>query len=776
MRARSSLGPGHRVESAPPAPRPARAHRTIPEPITRSGSVRVVQRHGLARGHPALRLRRTPRPGRRRPGRTVQGTAGPWALHWASARRPAPTAVRSRSGGPSTQADVWSDQVVRHRPPRAVPTVTRRAGTSTAVTKRRRPSVPWPMPRRWPTVTSSTAVTAPRSAPVSWSTRRPGWRSTRSPRKPARPSSERMKQTSWLSGLAAVRSPERAASWPHLVLGQLPHREEGPGQLVLAQHGQHIGLVLGRVGSPEQTPGAVRVPGPSGVVAGRHRVEPERVGPLEQAVELEVAVALDARVGGPARGVAGDVRLDHMGLEVGGEVEDVVDDAELVGHPSGVVHVGHRAAARVGVAAPQLEGGTDHIGRSRSDSASSAAATDESTPPDMATRTRTGTSFAGVRRRRGTSGQRMVHILVGGGDTQREADPRRGLGRPSPMAASTWLGSTAPLEQAAPAEAAMPTSSSRTTSGLGLDAVDTQMEDAGHPPVPVTGLRRARHRARSPSASRSRSAATRADRRRPPGHGRRQGGGHGRRRRPRWASRCADRAPARRRQHAGRTRAAVPHDQGPAALRAAELVGADRHQVGRCGHRGRRRATARPGPRRCGGRPPVTATRTISATSSSGWMVPTSLLTAMTDTRPTSARQASASASRSSDRRPGSAPPGARPRSGGPAPGRPAARRGAPWPSTPPPVAPGRSAVRHRLPPAVDGEVVGLGAARRQHHFARPDAQQFGDPVAGVVEGDPGPPRLGMGARRIGEVDRSGQGSMASNASGRSGVVAAWSR
>ena len=88
---------------------------------------------------------------------------------------------------------------------------------------------------------------------------------------------------------------------------------------------------------------------------------PSWLGPVEQAVELEVAVALDARVRGPALGVAGDVGVDHVGLEVGGEVEDVVDDAQLVGHPPGVVDVGHRAAARVGLAAPQLEGGADHV-------------------------------------------------------------------------------------------------------------------------------------------------------------------------------------------------------------------------------------------------------------------------------------------------------------------------------------------------------------------------------------------------------------------------------
>ena len=56
-----------------------------------------------------------------------------------------------------------------------------------------------------------------------------------------------------------------------------------------------------------------------------------------------------------------DIGTDHPLLEVGGEVEDVVDDAELVGHPASVLGVGHRTAPRVGAATPQLEGGTHDV-------------------------------------------------------------------------------------------------------------------------------------------------------------------------------------------------------------------------------------------------------------------------------------------------------------------------------------------------------------------------------------------------------------------------------
>jgi hypothetical protein len=81
------------------------------------------------------------------------------------------------------------------------------------------------------------------------------------------------------------------------------------------------------------------------MVPGGHGVEAQTGGPLQQPVELEMAVALDARVGGPALGMSPDVGLHHMFLEGGGEVEHVVDETQLVGHAPGVVDIGHRTAS-----------------------------------------------------------------------------------------------------------------------------------------------------------------------------------------------------------------------------------------------------------------------------------------------------------------------------------------------------------------------------------------------------------------------------------------------
>ena len=96
-------------------------------------------------------------------------------------------------------------------------------------------------------------------------------------------------------------------------------------------------------------------------MTGGDRVEAEQVGALGEAGELHRPVALDARVRRDAAGVRVDVRGDDVLVEVVTEVEHEVVDAELLGDPPRVVDVGHRAAAGVAVAAPQLHRDADHL-------------------------------------------------------------------------------------------------------------------------------------------------------------------------------------------------------------------------------------------------------------------------------------------------------------------------------------------------------------------------------------------------------------------------------
>ena len=170
-------------------------------------------------------------------------------------------------------------------------------------------------------------------------------------------------------------------------------------------------------------------------------------------------------------------------------------------------------------------------------------------------------------------------------------------------------------------------------------------------------------------------------------------------------------------------RHAVAHHERADTLGPAELVGADRDELGR------RRAPAATSSHserlhRVGvqHRARAPARRTTAATSASGWIVPTSLLASITDTTVTASSSASASCvevdAAGARRRPRSARRGARPG---------AARRGA------------RSAAHTATPPcaahdAEDGEVVGLGAAAGEHDLAGPAAEALGHHVAGLVD------------------------------------------
>jgi hypothetical protein len=121
-----------------------------------------------------------------------------------------------------------------------------------------------------------------------------------------------------------------------------------------------VALVLGGIGAACDVAAPVDLDDPC-VVAGGDRIEAEQIGALAQAGELEVAVALDARVRREAVPVRLDVRIDHVPVEVVGEVEHEVVDAELLGDAAGVVDVGDAAAAGVAVAAPQPHRDADHL-------------------------------------------------------------------------------------------------------------------------------------------------------------------------------------------------------------------------------------------------------------------------------------------------------------------------------------------------------------------------------------------------------------------------------
>jgi len=161
-----------------------------------------------------------------------------------------------------------------------------------------------------------------------------------------------------------LRRSHQAATFgldPQVRLVPAPDGQKEPAEHILAEHVQDVALVLVRIHASLETMGAIFESRHPGVVTGCDAVEPDHPGPIEEEIELDVAVALDARVRCPAAAIRIDVRLHHVLCELVAEVEDVVLDAELRCNPAGVVDVGDRTAARVGLAAPELHGHADHV-------------------------------------------------------------------------------------------------------------------------------------------------------------------------------------------------------------------------------------------------------------------------------------------------------------------------------------------------------------------------------------------------------------------------------
>ena len=162
-------------------------------------------------------------------------------------------------------------------------------------------------------------------------------------------------------------------------------------------------------------------------------IEAQSLGPAQQQVELHGTVALDAGIGRAAGRVLVDVGRDHGAVELLGQVEDVVRDAQLLGYPSGVLDVGHGATTRVGGPAPQLERGARDVmalldqQRGRDGRVDAAGHRYEhphgtSVPPGRHAARRSAATTPGTTR------ERAVHVGFGGAEPQREAQRARGEG------------------------------------------------------------------------------------------------------------------------------------------------------------------------------------------------------------------------------------------------------------------------------------------------------------------------------------------------------------
>ena len=406
---------------------------------------------------------------------------------------------------------------------------------------------------------------------------------------------------------------------------------------------------------------------------------------------------------------------------------------ELLGHPPGVLDVGHRAAARVGRAAPQLEGRPHHLVRRAARPGGRRRPTSRplrTWPPGTRTaQSRSRSTGPGT-----TASTRSMSAAVVC-RPQREADRRCGASAAQPHGGRTWLGSSAPLEQAAPAETRTPASSSRTTSASLSTPAKRTWEIAGHLDAAVPGRRPAvsaapdRRRTR-PSTSRSAEAAHPSGGLLPALPRWRPGRRPWPRCRPRCACRSAAPAPAHRRGSPAPSRVPSRTTRAPTPFGPPNLWALTDTQVGHGGHRGHVEPRHRPGRRRCA------ATRPGATPAHQGGHLRQRLHGAdlvvdghhrhQPDLR--AARRASAvevDRPRVSVRR---ATVGGRRSARAAWPG----RRGAPWPSTPPRPAP---------PAAWAPRTARLSASVRPVNTTSPgSAPRTGRRLAGVVDGQPGPP------------------------------------
>ncbi len=167
--------------------------------------------------------------------------------------------------------------------------------------------------------------------------------------------------------LAGVEQAGLCGDLPHLFLGQLPQREQGPGQLLLVKDGQYVALVLVQVGRLFQQPAAgPGVPVQAGVVAGGDFAPAQLVRPAEQRAEFQPPVALDAGVGGLAQLVSADKGLHHIPPEAVRQIEYIVGNPQAAGGGAGVLHVVQGAAGAFPLQAGQgvvhqLQGNAHHI-------------------------------------------------------------------------------------------------------------------------------------------------------------------------------------------------------------------------------------------------------------------------------------------------------------------------------------------------------------------------------------------------------------------------------
>src|SRR5262245_13435501 len=260
--------------------------------------------------------------------------------------------------------------------------------------------------------------------------------------------------------LVGRHQPELPCQGPGLGLGDLAYGCQHAGHDAPIHAPEEVALVLGGVepAVERSTPG-------DRVVAGGDVVAVERVRVGQQVPELGERVAAHARNRGTAPAVLAHEVVDHVQREAVLEIEHVVRDAQRVGHVARVRNRVERAAGTVGylfAVAEELHGGSDHLvallDQARSGHGAVHAARhryqhagghDAALPSTLASWRSLATTDGITSDTRSTSSAVLSRPRL-----KRIAPSARSRG--TPIASSTWDGSTEPVEHADPLEAATP--------------------------------------------------------------------------------------------------------------------------------------------------------------------------------------------------------------------------------------------------------------------------------------------------------------------------------
>ena len=143
--------------------------------------------------------------------------------------------------------------------------------------------------------------------------------------------------------LAGVAEAGFGGDLPRVGLAEGAEGEFDAGELLLRQVVEDVALVLGLVEGLFED---VLLPCPldAGVVAGGDIAAAQDIGALKELVKFQIAVAVDAGVGGDAVLIGVDEAVDDAGGKFVLEVENVKREAQTAGNAPGVLRVVERAA------------------------------------------------------------------------------------------------------------------------------------------------------------------------------------------------------------------------------------------------------------------------------------------------------------------------------------------------------------------------------------------------------------------------------------------------